>query len=47
MKKSKIKFVIRNAMKIYYKNGLTNTSAAVQCEIMSGIDKLYSKINKK
>lgn len=43
MKKSKIKWEIRQAMVGYYKKGLTNTAANVLEEINERIDKLYNK----
>lgn len=47
MKKHKIKTVVRNAMKIYYTNGLTNTGNRVRSSIMNAIDRLYEKKHKR
>lgn len=49
MKKSKVKFEVKKAMKIYYKNGFTNTAMQVNEIINKSIDKLYNshKQNKR
>jgi len=46
MKKSKLKIAIKNAMKAYYKLGLTNTAHSVQAMILESVDKEYNKKHK-
>jgi len=41
MKKSKLKLAVKNAMKHYYKLGLTHTASNVRKDIMDAIDKAY------
>lgn len=43
MKKSKIKWEVRQAMSGYYENGFTNTADKVFKEICDRLDKIYSK----
>lgn len=43
MKKSKVKWEIHRAMRIYYDKGLTSTASAVERHLFKSIDKLYNK----
>jgi len=43
MKKSRLKLAVKNAIKAYYKTGMTNTANAVYLEIIKSIDKAYQK----
>lgn len=47
MKKSKLKLAVKNAMKYYYKSGLTNTASVVRKDIWEAIDKEYKKLHRK
>lgn len=48
MKKSKIKRIVHNAVKIYFSQGLTSTGHKVQSKIYKDLDNLYnSKTNNK
>lgn len=46
MKKSKVKIIVKNAMRIYYQHGFTNTANKVYKGIMGALDKEYSKRGK-
>lgn len=43
MKKSNLQIAIKNAMKPFYKAGLTNTAKVVQSEILKAVDKAYKQ----
>ncbi len=43
MKKSKIKQIVHNAMKIYYETGYTNTANKVRNKIYQDLDKLFNQ----
>lgn len=41
MKKSKVKWEIKQSMKLFYKNELTNTANKVQQELLNKLDKIW------
>jgi hypothetical protein len=47
MKKSKIKWAIRQGMKHYYKSGLTSTAGVVEKLIHQELEKAYKKKKKR
>lgn len=47
MKKSKLKFIIKKAMKQYYDKGLYMTGYNVQNRLLKAIDLEYAKYAKK
>lgn len=47
MRKSELKQAVKNAIKIYYKSGLTNTAYTVQQSILIAIDKAYKQKHKQ
>lgn len=46
MKKSKVKIIVKNAMRIYYEHGFTNTANKVYKSIIGALDKAYLKRKK-
>ena len=46
MKKSKVKIIVKNAMKYYYAHGYTNLGYRVYMSIMNALDKQYKKRGK-
>ena len=46
MKKIQLKFAVKQAMRHYYKTGMTNTAASVLTEINKSIDLAYKKKHK-
>jgi hypothetical protein len=47
MQKSKVKIIVKNAMRIYYEHGFTNTAYRVYKSIINAIDKAHSKRPKR
>lgn len=47
MKKSNLKIIIKNAMKIYNEHGFTRTGHNVYKSICQAIDKHYNRKHKK
>ena len=46
MKKSRLKLAVKNAMKNYYKTGMTNTANSVYLEIIKNIEIAYQSKHK-
>lgn len=46
MKKSQVKMIVKNAMRIYYEHGFTRTGYNVYKSIINALDKAHSKRKK-